>query len=348
MTRSLRTVSARMRAVPGMPRPWARPAVVAACAATFLVQTMMPTPAYAWWEKLEKLSGPGPFSGLAVDFRVACFGEISPDATRAEAATREAIAATAAAKLTKADESSEWQLAEFKWAAAAAAWGRALGMTPEAVDGTGTLRNRAEKQEQLGTDLRRAYRARSTATSAAGVDWSLCDPLKQQRWAVDVGWSNLRASGSSDYAREPIHLDTLIATVSLRVFASTKWDVLDIGAGAGGYWFTSGSPEASPTETSAGFASLNGVVLQPVRISFHAPSNWSALRVDKGASRTKVFLGRIAAVPSFAFGLTRFPAGFDPGAFGTGASAQRRIPSEWVKTYSVSANVQSLLRAFGK
>ena len=72
------------------------------CWVAFLVQVALPAPAYAWWEKLEKLSGPGPFSGLAVDFRVACFGEVSPEATKADAATREAIAATAAARLSPA------------------------------------------------------------------------------------------------------------------------------------------------------------------------------------------------------------------------------------------------------
>lgn len=334
MTRSLRSVSARMRLV--------------ACVATLLLQAMMPRPAYAWWEKLEKLSGPGPFSGLAVDFRVACFGEISPDATKAEAATREAIAATATARLSTLDDSAEWQLAQFKWRTAANAWERALGMALAPVDGAGTLSARAAKQEERATQLRNMYRARSTATSAAGVDLSLCDPLKHQRWALDLGWSGLRAGASDAYSNSSIHLDTLIATVSLRVFASTKWDVVDIGAGAGSYWFTSGSAAGPPTENGDGFSSLNGVVLQPVRISFHAPSNWSALQRETGGSGAKVVLARIAAVPSVAFGLSRFVGGFEPGEFGDGPSAQRRIPSEWIKSVSVSANVQSILRAFGK
>ena len=100
------------------------------------------------------------------------------------------------------------------------------------------VRNNGPASSAIPTAPGRRPRARPGWTGHSAI------PLKRQRWAVDLGWSNLRASGSDEYAREPIHLDTLVATVSLRVFASPKWDVVDIGAGAGGYWFTSGSPEA--------------------------------------------------------------------------------------------------------
>ncbi len=50
-------------------------------ALTALVSLVLPATAQAWWERLEKLSGPGPFSGPTYEFRVACFGEVTPAAS---------------------------------------------------------------------------------------------------------------------------------------------------------------------------------------------------------------------------------------------------------------------------
>ena len=63
-------------------------------ALTALVSLVLPATAQAWWERIEKLSGPGPFSGEVYEFRVACFGEVTP----AAAASRTAEASMSAAR----------------------------------------------------------------------------------------------------------------------------------------------------------------------------------------------------------------------------------------------------------
>jgi hypothetical protein len=37
-----------------------------------VLQAVVVTPAHAWWEFIERLSGPGPFTGVSVDARVLC------------------------------------------------------------------------------------------------------------------------------------------------------------------------------------------------------------------------------------------------------------------------------------
>jgi hypothetical protein len=362
MTFRVRAVCQRAVAMPtDRSRLTSANAVVVACGLAVLLQLGLPGRADAQWGKLEKLSGPGSFSGPVFEFRVACVGEVTPEAALAESLTRQAAELTVTARKLPAgtfenqssEQAANWGDAVTKWEEAADAWALALG------DARATLaqrRTRSGEVEAFVTGLennvqhgRNQYRARSMATSSAGLFWSLCNPNKQRRLAIDIGWSNLRASGSQSYTGSPIHLNMLMASVSVRVLASTKWDVLDVSAGAGPYWFTSAPPEdASPTPNPDGIPALNGVVVQPLRLTFHVPSNWSSLPVQKDGKRWLAVLGRAAAIPSLSWGLTVFPEGFEPGDFGAGEGAARRIPSEWLSTWYVSVNVQPLLRMFGK
>jgi hypothetical protein len=43
-----------------------------------VVLAMAPSPAYAWWEKIDPFSGPGPFSGFSVEARIFCFNQTLP------------------------------------------------------------------------------------------------------------------------------------------------------------------------------------------------------------------------------------------------------------------------------
>lgn len=51
-----------------------------------LVATLAPTSAFAWWEHIEKLSGPGPFKGWSFEARLVCF--VDPTGTRASVEAR--------------------------------------------------------------------------------------------------------------------------------------------------------------------------------------------------------------------------------------------------------------------
>jgi hypothetical protein len=50
-----------------------------------IMQLAAPAPAHAWWEWLDQLSGPGPFTGLDVQWRVKCIEDMRAGATHLEA-----------------------------------------------------------------------------------------------------------------------------------------------------------------------------------------------------------------------------------------------------------------------
>lgn len=344
-----------------------RGALLATCGVTLLVLFALPAPAAAQWGKLEKLSGPGGFHGPVVQFRVACFGDVPPPAALAESLTREAIALTLTARNfqsattekaledTSKERESVILQAETKWEVAADAWARALGetRTPTTLKTLSDMRERVARLDSLQKDnvvpKQIRHRARSMATSSSGVAWAACSPLKERRFGIDVAWSHLSADGRAEYTGSSINVDMLMTSVSVRVFARTDWDVLDVSAGAGAYWFTSAPAEnASAAPNPDGIPGLNGVVVQPILFTVHAPSSWISREAPTKGTKFWTVMGRIATIPSLSWGYTLFPAGFAPGDFGAGDGAARRFPSEWLKTLYVSANIQPILRMFGK
>jgi len=115
------------------------------------------------------------------------------------------------------------------------------------------------------------------------------------------------------------------------VFTNPRIDVVDAGVGAGVYWFSAlGS-------RPGGFDSFSGVIVEPVRLDFHAPTvltrnHWWA------------------AIPNLRFGLIVFPGGFDTNAFGpslTGDKA-RRIDAEWLKNIGIFFDLEPIVRRFSK
>ena len=53
--------------------------VIALCALSFLVA--LPAPAHAWFFWLDEYSGPGPFLGFDVQWRIACINDPAPRET---------------------------------------------------------------------------------------------------------------------------------------------------------------------------------------------------------------------------------------------------------------------------
>lgn len=310
-------------------RRWpARWVLVVTCATVLAVHAALPAAAYAWWGKLEKLSGAGPFSGETYEFRVVCFGETS----RASQLTAEAIdlSARARARERMPGNDNDWDDAAAKWVQAGEAWARELHEpftlpTP----GQGSRQTAEDLEIELASTARRG-RAMLTATSSAGVLWSLCKPDKQRRLALDLGWTTWDAKPDPGYAGgAPINLDMLVSSVSWRLLADTKFDFVELSAGGGVYWFT-----------STGFEALNGVVLQPGRLTFRAPSSWSGARLSDWR--------RWAAIPSYAVGITMFPAGFEPDDFAGVGDKAVRLPRELIRTQYIFLNVEPFLRMFGK
>jgi hypothetical protein len=95
------------------------------------------------------------------------------------------------------------------------------------------------------------------------------------------------------------------------------------------YWFT-----------STGFPSLQGVVLQPARLTFRAPSSWSGKELKDWK--------RWAAIPVYGIGVTMFPAGFEPNDFAGVGDKSVRLPRELLRTQYFFVNLEPFLRTFRK
>lgn len=295
----------------------------------------VPSPASAWWGWLEKLSGPSDLNGPQFDFRVVCFGDRLPPAliVLSEAAAM----AIAGARDVQAQPNPQedailkaWTAAGNAWEEAALAWADALGdryVTPK--------KNDADKETEVAFQRRRATEAERygrggpsvvTATSSAGVLWSLCTPDRLRRFSLDVNFGYWRNDGEPDYAGgTPIKLNTALASVSWRMFGGTRWDIVDASAGAGMYFFT-----------SQAFSSFSGLVIQPGRLTFHAPSSWHA----RGLGDWRGW----AALPTYTIGVTIFPSGFPADAFAATGARAVRIPAEAILTRTFFLNVAPLLR----
>jgi hypothetical protein len=298
-----------------------------ACGVAFLLPLGLAAPAYAQWGKLEKLSGAGPFTGTIYEFRVVCFGDVSEASRLTRAAATSSATARARRKLP--NNAQDWENAAAQWEQAAEAWAKELDeqYTASTEPDPETRSNNLERSVEATA---RRGRAMLTATSSAGVLWSLCKPDRQRRLSIDLGWSTLEANPDPGYAGgAPINLDILMPLLSWRVLADTKYDFFELSAGAGVYWFS-----------STGFESLRAVILQPARLTIRAPSNWSG--------RPLRHWQRWAAIPVYGVGVTMFPDGFEPNDFAGVGDKAVRLPRELLKTQYFFVNVEPFLRMFGK
>jgi hypothetical protein len=315
-----------------------------------VVQLIVPTSAYAWWEYVEQLSGPGPFWGFDVDGRLYCFVDTSGDARSRGAA----LDATAAAKRQSEGENlgeanpgppdaNKWRNARDAWRRARQAWEvAALGsrepgaaakryaeeleekLTGEPND-VAILKTQAQAYENSAAALRVAVtdnNTRPTVRFAPGFIYSSCKlkPGERRRGTIDLGmrfvWTH-----DPDFANERrITMTTLEPAISWSVINGAKypgWDVVDYGLGAGMYWIAS-------TE----FPSLRGPLLEPVRLDFHFPA--------KAAPWARALVVR--------YGLLVFPRGFEATAFApTNPDKARRISRDWVNSVSIYLDLESLL-----
>ncbi len=311
----------------------------------FLIQAVAPAPALAWWGWLDKWSGPGPFTGWLVEVRLACFGP-SSGYRELRAALRKAQAASRAhetalnqrtlgetqLRQSELDAQKEWQDLLDAILKAEASFPIASKSQLEEVKTLGTQLanpgklevaaiNTAIEQAALAVTETRAVAV--TTMAGTGVLWSLCSPERRRAFSIEAGfdyWSTRRPN--PEFAGgEDVKFVTFMPSFTWRVLSNPKYDVLDIGAGAGKYWFS-----------SRGFDSFSGLIVQPIRLDIHGPTVWTRL--------PKTDIRRLAAATTFRMGLMTAPAGFEAGAFGPGVE---RIPAELVFTWAVFFNARSLL-----
>ncbi len=165
----------------------------------------------------------------------------------------------------------------------------------------------------------------SRSQNGSGAFWSTCNPERRRRLSVelnvDAWWSLRPQENFADNQR--VRLTTAMPSVTYRMFVDTDHDVLDIGAGAGAYWFS-----------SKGFDAFDGAVVEPLRLSLHGPTAWH----NKSLKDPRRWLSAVGIRGA----LLVVPRGFGATAFnGTGAKAAR-IPSELVTSVGFFVNTNSL------
>jgi hypothetical protein len=165
---------------------------------------------------------------------------------------------------------------------------------------------------------------------SVGAGWSFCpvdiDAVKARRGSIEIGTSILWTGRTPEYASgQRITLVRVVPAFTWRALQDVRYDVLDLGTGGGVYWLT--SPD---------FEALDGVVLEPIRLDFHAPSIWAA----KPLSDPRRW---IAAV-NFRAAWVTFPAGFEADDFNAVGPQAVRLPAELVPSYAITVNLHTLLQ----
>jgi hypothetical protein len=79
-----------------------RVTVIALCAVSFLIA--LPAPAHAWWDWLDELSGPGPFTGFDFKWRIACINDPAPREVARKREEQKRLADAMAAALASSAE----------------------------------------------------------------------------------------------------------------------------------------------------------------------------------------------------------------------------------------------------
>jgi hypothetical protein len=322
-----------------------------------------PAPAQAWWGWLEELSGPGKFSGPQFEFRLVCFGEESEAkrlidtfkrvrllTSKIDGGTSESVKAAGDAWRDLIAELNATRLTlpvidatEVNTAAAALAksWKKfhdtlhvpEAAQNPQWIAKVGEMDMKAligETDVAVQPLVARVVRG-ITSIGSTGVFLSACSVNKKRRSSIEVGVNLWHTGATSDFAnRQEIKLTTLMTLFSFRIFPDPRFDFVDAGVGGGVYWFT-----------STGFDSFSGVILQPGRLDFHAPTLWATYPFKDVNKRTTTLntLRRIAAAPSFRYDVMFFPAGFDADAFAGVGEKHVPISGERVNSWSLFINL---------
>jgi len=224
-----------------------------------------------------------------------------------------------------------------------------LELTPTSTEPTrvrvGTVAAELSALAAMATATASSFGAAGGAAVAAvamaafgGVTYSACPVEKDLNRRVSVEFAfrlfHTFSDRSKDYAGgNQIKLATFVPSIGWRPLVGIshgKIDAVDVGSGAGIYWFS--SKGASP----GGFDAFSGMILEPVRMDFHAPS-WLTAKTA----------WQWSAVPNVRLGWVIFPAGFKANAFGKTAKPEqaKRIPAELVRNWAIFADLSPVIYA---
>ena len=251
-----------------------------------LIVVVTPAPAHAWFEWLDRLSGPGYWWGGKVDVRALCFGPKIP--ADSSGSTFEEFSENVA-RLRKVNESlrvvKPRELDEIEM--------ELMTLTESGFRG-GT-------RSRLVTRYQTAKNQVATAASfagAPGILYSLCSPDRVRSFALEFGLTLMGAPGDPKFANnQAIGMATFTTGLTYRVPLSVDADVIDLGTNVGGYLFF-----------SEALRPVSGFMMEPF-IDLHLPTSW-----QMNGSKWEKFFGRFTVRS----GLTFFPGGFKAGTFGPG------------------------------
>jgi len=312
-----------------------------------------PAPALAWFGWLDEWSGPGKFWGLLYEMRLVCFGpdsgivEVVAAYQRAQQSTQLVLTPPEKPDNVLRDAVTDWQAAFTVLHVAQIRWNapkvdettRVLGaiqkfLNPEITNAQGEKQTINALLKILVTDadkvMRLAIESRAgqmVTIGATGMFWSACSDEKERRISIEFNVNDWHSFDNENNAKfsggTSIRFVTVMPSVTWRMFANQKADIVDIGVAAGYYAFS-----------SKGFNTVGGFIVEPLRIDLHAPSSW--------ASYPRTDAKRLASMFTFRAGLMTIPGGFASNAFARGSHVGP-IKAEIVPTVGFFVNLNSLL-----
>jgi hypothetical protein len=322
-----------------------------------VVQLGSPMRAYALFEWLDHLSGPGPFHGIEYQFKLICVMS-RPDPKLTVQALRNVVMARGFSTMnlppetqTRFTPSDLLDLAVQTYAKQREAERR----PNRDVDVTAMIDALARVRQSL---LEAAVpRVRELPGSiiwgncrdhpnAAGEEYRRLDPqypsdpivvergMRHPMFSVDLDYGSYTtghyflydSSNSANFAHgKPIDLQFVEIQPSIPL--TGRHDFLDAHFGIGWYIFTSDDVPR-----------FGGLILEPIRLDLHAPAQW--------LDRARHPLTKLAYSLSLRAGLVNFPGGFSATAFnGTGEGARAIAGDEFIPEVGIVIDVG---RLFGK
>jgi hypothetical protein len=274
------------------------------------IMVMIPARADAWFEWLDRLSGPGGWYGVKLDVRALCFGKPMP-LERTDARLRSL--ADRLKKLNRSERSSvqplETELLEIvrELEAMDAGLGvlRDMNLEQAVRSAFQPLKGRTgvvteEEVKEVSDIQARVIRASSdlrtarAAITSGGIFVSLCSE-RRRTFALELGFTGLGTGGDEQFARnEPIYMTTATVGLSYRLPLPATRDAVDLGTNVGSYRFY-----------SQGFDDFSGLIIEPY-VDFHLPTAYTL-----SESKTERVLSRF----TIRTGLVFFPGGFNSAQF---------------------------------
>jgi hypothetical protein len=266
------------------------------------IMVVTPAPADAWFEWLDRLSGPGRWYGLKVDVRALCFGKAMPlkkTRTDLQALSNRLKAVSLSNVSAVQDMTTELSGIADQLRTMDAGLDVLRGIDleqPVTSIKSVTRREGVLSGAEVDGALQPLFIALarvetvSVAIGTGGIFISLCDGEKQRSLALELGWTGLRTGGDERYARNrPIYMTTVTAGLSYRLPLPASRDVVDLGTNMGTYRFY-----------SKGFDDFSGFTIEPF-VDLHLPTAYALS--DNKAERV---LSRFTVRTGLAF----FPGGF--------------------------------------